>query len=369
MNYSPPPKKSLLFATHLLIGLCTLSMLANAQSGTKVITDPIVLPAAEKFMANPKAVGLSIGIYDQGRQYTYHFGTTAKGKATRPADSTLYTIASITKTFTALLLAQATIEKKVKLDDDIRKYLKGDYPNLEYAGQPVRLFHLVSHVSRLPFAFTELAGKPGYSREDFFEQLHTVRIDTVPGVKYQYSNPAAILLSYILEDVYGKSFEGLLKEKIFDPLGMKHSGIRLSESEMGCMATGYTAQGQPDTSSYIQMGAAGGLKSDISDMLLYLKAQIKEDSEAIRLTRKESWGFEMGNGSRYSCGLNWQLITKPDGNRRIFQDGNVPGYSSKIVLFPAKDIGVIVLSNTFLPDELSELAETILTGLRPQDRL
>ncbi|GLU52659.1 serine hydrolase [Dyadobacter frigoris] len=80
-----------------------------------------------------------------------------------PNTHSIFGIGSISKTFAVLLLAKAAIENKVKLDDDVRKYLDGEYPNLEYQGQPVKLFHLISHVSRLRMWLSGLAEKPGYT--------------------------------------------------------------------------------------------------------------------------------------------------------------------------------------------------------------
>ena len=87
----------------------------------------IVSRSADKFLKSaPQSVGLSIGVLKDGKAYTYNYGTIEKGKKNPTSANTLYQIASITKTFTGTLLAQAVIEKKVKFDDDVRKYLNGD---------------------------------------------------------------------------------------------------------------------------------------------------------------------------------------------------------------------------------------------------
>ena len=353
-------KKSLL----LLTMISSMQLIkADAQDVASKFIDSVIIDRAETFTRVANAVGISIGLYRLGENYTYHFGTISKGLELRPTDSTLYPIASITKTFTGLLLAQASTEGKLKLDNDVREYLDGNYPNLEYNGQPVRLYHLVSHVSRLPFNISPRVELPGYTRADFFNDLREVKIDTIPGVKFQYSNAAAQLAGYVLENIYKESFESLVKTKIAIPLNMRHTYLTLTPEKHKLLATGYTANGSTDTSNYAAMGAAGGLKSNVSDLLKYLRAQLKANSEAIKLTRRESWGFDMTNGSRYSCGLNWQIIRKPDGTQRIFQDGNVPGYSSKMIILPEEDMGIILLSNSFLPEQLSELADGILEAL------
>jgi CubicO group peptidase (beta-lactamase class C family) len=170
-------------------------------------------------------VGLSVGVIRNGQVFQYNFGTT--GKENVPSAQTIYEIGSITKTFTTLLLAQAVLEKRVQLTDDIRKYLKGDYPNLAFKGKPIQLIHLASLTSSLPnnmpdftaearkapadsFAYVVIKANAHYTRDDFFRDLHQVKLDTFPGLNPRHSNAAAVLLGYILENVFGESFDALV---------------------------------------------------------------------------------------------------------------------------------------------------------------
>ncbi len=180
--------------------------------------DTIIQNVASTFMKDTLRVGLSIGIIKDDKTYTFNYGSTEKGKDLLPTSNTIYEIGSISKTFTGTLLAKAIADKKVKLDDDIRKYLTGNYPNLEYNGQPIKLVHLVNHTSGLPpflpnkpevfqhpqnsIPFLITAIQKNYTKEKFLNDLRNIKIDTVPGFNYKYSNVAAQLLSFILEKVY-----------------------------------------------------------------------------------------------------------------------------------------------------------------------
>jgi len=177
---------------------------ANEVASNGGAITAIVNHAAERIFKNtPQAVGLSIGVVKAGRTYTFDYGTVEVGKKVLPMANTLYPIASITKAFTGALLAQAALEGKVKLDDDVRKYLDGDYPNLEFQGHPIRLFDLLDHRSGLPFFIpdrpetlpdfennvvpwpTRIANiEKTYTRQDFYEDLHKVKLDAVPGEKF-----------------------------------------------------------------------------------------------------------------------------------------------------------------------------------------
>lgn len=82
--------------------------------------------------------------------HVYNYGTVKKGEHILPTSNTYYEIGSIIKTFTSRLLAKAVVDKKVSLDDDVRKYLQGDYANLQYKNHPIRLRDLASYTSALP---------------------------------------------------------------------------------------------------------------------------------------------------------------------------------------------------------------------------
>lgn len=328
--------------------------------------DSIVQKEAAAYMQNKGAVGLSVGVLKDGRMYTYTFGSVEKGIQKRPAEQTMFAIASISKTFTGLLLAKADRENKVKLDDDIRKYLDGDYPNLEYQGHPIKLWHLISHVSRLPFILSDSSEKAGYTRADFYKDLHNVKIDTIPGIKFQYSNSAAQLLGYILEKVYHKSYEALLKEKVTGPLHMNDTKVKLRINETANFAKGYNEDGTYNPQTYTFMEGAGGIKTTAKDMLKYISLQMDESNPAVLLSHQETWGFDMGGGSRYSCGLNWQIVKKADGPRRIAQEGEFPNYLATAIFSPELKTGIVILANSFIPGAESKMADNILKQIEPR---
>ena len=111
--------------------ICSFSF-SKAQS-----IDSIVKHAASNFIASGSRVGFSIGVIKNSSTYKYNFGVVQKVKSKTPTEQTIYEIGSVTKTFTSLLLAEAVTENKVKLSDDIRKYLPGDYPNLQFHDKPI----------------------------------------------------------------------------------------------------------------------------------------------------------------------------------------------------------------------------------------
>lgn len=116
----------------------------------KTPLDSLVQRSVAAFMQNNSRVGISVGIIKNGKKFTYNYGSTERDKQDLPTEHTIYELASITKTFGATLLAKAVLNKKIKLNDDIRKYLKDDYPNLEYNETPITLVNLANLTSGLP---------------------------------------------------------------------------------------------------------------------------------------------------------------------------------------------------------------------------
>jgi CubicO group peptidase (beta-lactamase class C family) len=94
--------------------------------------------------------GMSIVVVKDGKAHFYNFGTTTRGKAKPPTEHSVYEIGSVTKVFTSLVLAHAVEEGRIGLQDDIRKYLPGDYPNLAWQGTPIRIIDLADTTSALP---------------------------------------------------------------------------------------------------------------------------------------------------------------------------------------------------------------------------
>jgi D-alanyl-D-alanine-carboxypeptidase/D-alanyl-D-alanine-endopeptidase len=366
-------RAALLRLSFPLAGLFACNFAWASDAGAN--PDAAVAKAAAEFMAAPHAVGLSIGVIHAGRAHSYHFGTVSKGLVQAPDDRTIYPIASLTKTFTGTLLAQASLDKKLKLDDDVRRYLDAGYENLAFEQQPIRLYHLLNHRSGLPFV---LPNKPeaapgfqhdavpfpvridaivaGSSREEFYADLHRVKLTAPPGIHFQYSNAAAQLAGYILEKTYDRSFETLVKQRIALPLGMHDTGIALTMQQKSRLVVGYDETGTRQPYGPDQSQAAGALKSTLADMLAYAQWQLAESDPAVLLSHQPTY-----TSDDYSVGLNWQML-KGGSGRVIWQDGAILGFASLFVLQPERGIAIVILSNELDSGTLGRL-RTLANGI------
>jgi serine-type D-Ala-D-Ala carboxypeptidase/endopeptidase len=346
----------MLSASSLLVAQNAQPTVGTSEPSPDQVTAIVAQAADSYFKDSPHAAGLSIGVLKDEHSFLYNYGTVRMGEKGAPSSDTLFAIASISKTFTGTLLAQAVLEHRVRFDDDVRKYLEGAYPNLEFEGHPIELQFLVNHNSGLPFNLPDIPeNRPpfsttvsptirqmlnDYSRQDFLRDLHSVQLNAVPGQRFSYSNAAAVLLSIVLERVYQMPYEEIVKRKIAGPLGMQGTTISLSSAQKVRLAEGYdekgTVVGYPPE---IMLGAAG-LKSSAADLLKYAAWELAEQDPAVKLSHQPRFILT----ENYSLGLNWQII-KSEVGRRIWQDGSAPGFLSICMTFPELHMAVVVLSN------------------------
>jgi CubicO group peptidase (beta-lactamase class C family) len=322
--------------------------------------DSAVHREALRLFAGTGVVGMSIGVAGPRGSRTYGYGRVALDDERLPTAETRYAIASITKTFTATLLASAAVDGRLGLDDDVRRHLPGDYPNLAFAGQPIRLRHLVSHLSGLPRNLPDSGtASSGPLRGRLLDALHAATLDTVPGLRFSYSNLAAQLLGVILEDVYHQSYAQLVDARVAQPLRMRRTRLGFDGSDRSPVAVGYDSAGVPvERAGFETLQAAGALTSTVGDMLEYLRWHAAERDSAVRLTHAPT--LSMG---AYQVGLNWQMMTG-GGRRTIWQDGGLPGYTSLVAFSPELSLRVVILSTGHdYTNGLSRVASAILTSL------
>lgn len=304
----------------------------------------------KNYMSNGANCGLSIGIINGDQIIYYNYGEMKRGEKQAITNASIFEIGSVSKTFTGILLAQAVTDKKVSLNDDIRKYLPEEYKNLEYHGNPIQLVHLANHTSRIPRLPNDLEKQPNYDANNpyknydkkmVFNFLKTVVIDTFPGKKSEYSNMGMALLGIILEKVYDKPFEQLIREYIEMPFNMSSTGVVLNEEKNKSFANGYNSYGE--ATSHWDLGdlaAAGGIRSTCSDMVKYTKANMEEYTGALKLAHSTTY-----NDGRNNTALAWQIAIRK-GKEMIWHNGGTYGFCSFCGFIKSKKLGVVVLSNS-----------------------
>ncbi len=358
----------LLFA-FVFVGFKNTTNVKNMESESEVSTpilQEIMDPAfvwetmdaqAEEFLKDSRMTSVSIGIYKDGKEYIRHYGELDRGKGNAPTDETLYEIASVSKTMTGTLVAQAVLDGKLSLEDDIRDYLKEDFPNLEYKGQPIQIQHMLTHTSRLPgnipgiseiydnksdssMLFAEHIYRK-HSKEKLFAELHETELDTFPGTAYTYSNIAPEIIAHILENIYEKRFDILMKEMLFDKAGMPHSCLDLTDANKDDLAIGYNGKDLAMLPfSNIHWGAGGRVKSTMPDMLNYIKFHLDEENPLV----KEAHRKIMKGTLNYWRAYYMSVINNGEGDF-YSHNGYASGTQNLWRVYPAYNMGVSVITN------------------------
>lgn len=339
-------------------------LLAVGCEGRKVPSNDVgaaVDDAAHALIEQPLLHSASIGVVYRGKTFIRHRGEMVAGKPDVPTDATLYEIGSLSKTLAGALMARAVLEGRVGLEDDVRSYLQGDYPNLQYQGQPIRVRHLLSHTSGLPNMLPERANTvledftdhrvPGelsalyahYGKPDFLRDLHAVRIPRMPGKEYAYSSAGTELTAHILEGVYKTDYTSLLRGFFSDAAAMTSIGIKLGNAEKDRLAIGYHSDNPVPTSPMPQLpwGASGNVKATVPDMVKYLQFQLA-NGPVVQESHRTLARFD----DEFSIGYFWNIVAG-DRQKGVYyaHHGGVPRSQCYIYIMPEHDLGIFVITN------------------------
>lgn len=316
---------------------------------------------AAALIEQPLLHSTSIAVVYRGEEIVRHRGDMQSGRPNPPSDATLYEIGSLSKTLAGTLMAKAVVDSKLSLDDDVRTYLSEPYPNLQYQGEPIRIRHLLSHTSGLPNMLPERANTvladfgdrrtPGelnavyarYGKAEFFKDLHAVEIPRMPGKKYAYSSSGTELTAHILETVYKRDYESLLREFFRDSAAMTDLRIRLDDAEAGRLAIGYHSDNPVPTTPMPQLpwGASGNAKATVPDMMKYLKFQLANGPVV-----KESHRSLVEFDSEFGIGYFWNIVAG-DRLKGVYyaHHGGVPRSQCYVYIVPKYDLGIFVITN------------------------
>jgi CubicO group peptidase (beta-lactamase class C family) len=312
------------------------------------------------------AVGFVVGVIDGETELVRSYGVLERGAAGAPDGDTLFEIGSISKVFTALLLADAVERGLCKLDDPVQQFLPDGVKLRQWEDQPVLLWHLSTHTSGLP-RLPDMNGsdpQDPYARFDearLHEVLPDVPVRWQPGTKYEYSNLAVGLLGNVLVRRHGAaSYEALLREVITGPLQMRDTVVALTPELQKRLAPPHDGDGEPaHTWDLAALAGAGGIRSSVRDMLKFARLQLAPGDaplgKAVALTQEKRHDGQNG----IAVGLGWHFAR--DGKTR-WHSGQTGGYHGYLALVPGAARAVCVLANTSRGD-VDAVGERILQHL------
>ena len=319
--------------------LLCFSAALQAQDFNQSKLDSLLYTLAE----NDKMMGgLSI-FYDGKEVYQKSIGFSAISSNTKADSNTKYRIGSITKTYMATLLMQIVAEGKLKLTDTLSMY----FPEVTNA-EKITIDDMLRHRSGI-FNITEAADFETWvteprTRKELLGLLNTNEIAFQPKEKTGYSNTNYILLSYILEDITGKSFGQLLNERIVTPLALKRTefGHKIQSQKNEALPY-YRENGawnavESLTNMQNPMGA-GSVVSSPTEVAQFYNALFTG-----KLVSEKS----LQQMTDVSTGMGYGLSGGVFNDKKGFgHDGGIDGFQSFALYFPKEKVAMTLSSNAY----------------------
>ena len=347
------------------LGIFAIIFGACEKNNLKIVEPPIENPQTledriinifQPMVDGDTTISVSVGIFNKGEKEQFFFGEKERGSGQKPDENTLYEIGSITKTMTATLLADMVLRGEVKLDDPVENYLPAitDFP--DFKGEKITFQHLANHTSALPNIpdnflsedFNEKNPFAHYTASMLYDFLDGYELPYALGTKEEYSNLAMGLLGHTLGLIRGSTFDQELEDLFTHSIGLGDTYLQLSDQ------TNNYAQPYDEDFEAVPMWdmseptlGAGGVKSSLADMMLYLEANLGHlqtpVEEAMELTHQTTQSLN----HPFISGLAWQkIISAVDGSELIWHNGGTGGTVAFIGFVKKFDVGVVLLFNT-----------------------
>jgi CubicO group peptidase (beta-lactamase class C family) len=302
-----------------------------------------------KKMMEEHIAGVSVGISENGETiYQKGFGFRNMDIKLPVTPETIFGVASVTKSFTALAIMELEKKGLISVKDSAIKYL----PDLKINGigdmETIKIHHLLSHST----------GVPPMERMEHFNQFHDhftyfrefeIKLLGPPGKYFSYCNDTFLLLGAIIEKVTGQLFRQYITKQFLHPLGMSRSTFsleKLNTLENVSIPYNYNRNlnrlievDWPTLGNY-QVG--GGIRSNVVDLLKYGQVFVNEENSHCQ----KMWEpvIKVGRNSYYGYALN--ITPNYAGEYTVVQHGGgQPGVSSNFGFIPVKKLVVTVLTN------------------------
>jgi CubicO group peptidase (beta-lactamase class C family) len=335
-----------------------------AAADLQAVLDKDIAAAIKSGQLAPSTgAGVSVGVLQHGKRYIFNYGTA------KP--DSIFEIGSISKTFTCLILSQLVEQGKVKFDTPVRELLPPGTV-AKPAGDEITLLDIAiqhSGLPRMPDNFKPADPQNPYA--DYaaanlyaFIAKTGVAKPTKPG--FVYSNLAMGLLGQALAVHSGLTYPALMKQEVADPLGLKDTTVALSSAQQARFMQGHDADHSPAHAWDLDaLAGAGAIRSDISDMLTYIEANLHPENLkhvagdspaatlAAALVQQHELRADVGPGMRIA--LAWLYI---EDSGDYWHNGGTGGFSSYAFFNPKGDYAAVVLINT-APGETGGFADRI----------
>ena len=329
---------------------------AVASPGAPALRMAAIDRYIESEMRAQQIPGLSLALFRNGVPvYVKGFGVATLEHAVPAQPRTVYQLGSIGKQFTAAAIMLLADEHRLDLDAPLARYLP-EAP-ASWAGVTVRrMLNHQSGIAQLSDASHHLLDlRRDYSDGQLVRLAASQPLEFAPGTDADYSDTAYVLLGIVINRVTHGFYGDFLQDRLFRPLGMRHTRIISDVDIVPDRASGYeiTAGGALGNQSWVSptlnRTADGSLYSTVLDLGLWDAAlygnHVLPQAELARMWTVDP--VENGHRPLYHYGYGWE-INFLRGHRVIEYDGNWQGFQAAMARYPDHQLTVVVLTNRSL---------------------
>ncbi|KAK1178199.1 serine hydrolase [Streptomyces sp. NBS 14/10] len=347
----------------------TGALVAGPADGADHLLAPAVVRRATGMLlsAAPGASAIAVGLHHEGRRALVVRGHIAHHSHV-PADAdTRFEAGSLTKTFTALLLAEQAARGDLGHHDPLARHLPAA-TRLPSGGTAITLTHLATHTSGLPrlppgllrSAAPLLFTNPyaAFTPDDVLRALARTRLRATPGTRVRYSNFGLGLLGHALTGAAdGTPYPALLDARVLLPLGLRDTGCATSAAEGGAQATGYWYGRARPAFRIPGLPAAGALRTSARDLLALVEAILDPAPDvapalastavpaALRTALRDVTRPRVRLPNGRGLSLVWNIRRRPDGSDLYHHSGATRGFTAFAGFNPRRATALVALAN------------------------
>ncbi|MDK2123011.1 serine hydrolase [Parachitinimonas caeni] len=300
--------------------------------------------------------GLAVAVVHQGRLvYSKGYGVREAGKAGLVSTDTVFQLASLSKPVGATVVAALVAEGKISWDSKLNLLDPGFALQDPWVTREITVRDMYSHRSGLPAHAGDAIEDLGYDGAEVIHRLRYQKAVSSFRSTYAYTNFGLTAAGVAAARAYGLDWATASEQKLYKPLGMWTASSRFSDfmakadKALGHVRQGdkwvHTVQRNPDAQS-----PAGGVSASVSDLSKWMLYQLAQAGKNPSLDETHHphmlTGFGHGTGLPNFYGLGWGVNYDEAGRLRLSHSGGFAmGASTRVILLPSEQLGVIVLTN------------------------
>lgn len=296
--------------------------------------------------------GVALGIYDDGERRTRGFGVTSAENPLPVAESTLFQVGSVTKTFTATAAMRLVEQGKLALDDPVRDYLPAFRVRDDDASHGATVRTLLTHMGGWEGDLFDDPGNGGDALARLVERMAKLEQVAPFDTFWSYNNAGFYAAGRLIEVATGKPYETALRELVIEPLGLRRTFLFPAEVMTYRFAVGHA--GPVEKPLVLRpwplpraIGPAGGVVASVDDLLRYGEFHLGEGSRLLSAeSMRQMHATQLvKHGTDEEMALAWQ-VSRIGTLREIWHDGATLGQHSLLFLVPERRLAVALLTNS-----------------------